>query len=59
MHCPHPHSTPLLPPTHPSPHPPQGSELEGCSYRHPLFDRTSPVVVGGDYITTETGEGGR
>ncbi|GIL90054.1 hypothetical protein Vretimale_18112 [Volvox reticuliferus] len=35
----------------------KGSELEGCSYRHPLYDRTSPVVIGGDYITTETGTG--
>ncbi|EFJ46048.1 hypothetical protein VOLCADRAFT_93543 [Volvox carteri f. nagariensis] len=33
----------------------KGSELEGCSYRHPLYDRTSPLVIGGDYITTETG----
>ncbi|EFN52326.1 hypothetical protein CHLNCDRAFT_36907 [Chlorella variabilis] len=35
----------------------KGAELEGCSYRHPLFDRTSPVVAGGDYITTESGTG--
>ena len=34
-----------------------GAALEGCSYRHPLVDRTSPVVVGGDYITTESGTG--
>lgn len=34
-----------------------GSALEGCSYRHPLFDRESPVVIGGDYITTEAGTG--
>ena len=26
-------------------------------YRHPLFDRESPVVIGGDYITTESGTG--
>ena len=25
--------------------------------RHPLFDRESPLVIGGDYITTETGTG--
>jgi hypothetical protein len=37
----------------------KGSAIEGCSYRHPLFERTSPVVVGGDYITTESGTGGR
>ena len=34
-----------------------GAQLEGCSYRHPLFERQSPVVVGGDYITTESGTG--
>jgi isoleucyl-tRNA synthetase len=26
-------------------------------YRHPLADRESEVVVGGDYITTESGTG--
>ncbi len=35
----------------------RGAELEGVEYRHPLFDRTSPVVIGGDYITTEAGTG--
>jgi isoleucyl-tRNA synthetase len=35
----------------------KGAELEGVSYRHPLLERTSPVVVGGDYITTESGTG--
>ncbi|MEB3261310.1 MAG: isoleucine--tRNA ligase [Cyanobacteriota bacterium] len=35
----------------------KGEELAGLLYRHPLLDRTSPVVVGGDYITTETGTG--
>jgi isoleucyl-tRNA synthetase len=35
----------------------RGSDLEGCSYRHPLFERESPVVIGGDYITTEAGTG--
>jgi isoleucyl-tRNA synthetase len=34
-----------------------GQDLEGTIYRHPLFDRESPVVVGGDYITTESGTG--
>lgn len=34
-----------------------GAELEGCKYKHPLYDRTSSVVVGGDYITTESGTG--
>ena len=34
-----------------------GAELAGCQYRHPLFDRSSPVLVGGDYITTESGTG--
>jgi isoleucyl-tRNA synthetase len=35
----------------------KGSALEGCSYKHPLYDRISPVVIGGDYITTESGTG--
>jgi len=35
----------------------KGSDLEGIVYRHPLLDRTSEVVLGGDYITTETGTG--
>ncbi len=35
----------------------KGTELAGLVYRHPLLDRTSPVVVGGDYITTESGTG--
>ncbi len=34
-----------------------GRALEHCTYRHPLFERESPVVVGGDYITTESGTG--
>jgi isoleucyl-tRNA synthetase len=34
-----------------------GAQLAGCQYRHPLFERTSPVLVGGDYITTESGTG--
>jgi len=35
----------------------KGAELEGLTYRHPLLERTSPVVLGGDYITTESGTG--
>jgi isoleucyl-tRNA synthetase len=35
----------------------KGAELEGLAYRHPLLERTSPVVLGGDYITTESGTG--
>ena len=35
----------------------RGAELEGVTYRHPLAGRVSPVVLGGDYITTETGTG--
>ncbi|MDJ0746013.1 MAG: isoleucine--tRNA ligase [Xenococcaceae cyanobacterium MO_167.B27] len=34
-----------------------GKALEGVTYRHPLFDRESKVVIGGDYITTESGTG--
>ncbi|MEO1560992.1 MAG: isoleucine--tRNA ligase, partial [Cyanobacteria bacterium J06632_19] len=35
----------------------KGKELENSTYRHPLFDRESPVIIGGDYITTESGTG--
>jgi isoleucyl-tRNA synthetase len=35
----------------------KGRELEGMEYRHPLLERTAPVVLGGDYITTESGTG--
>ncbi|MBM5800169.1 MAG: isoleucine--tRNA ligase [Cyanobacteria bacterium K_DeepCast_35m_m2_023] len=35
----------------------KGAALEGIQYRHPLLERTSPVVIGGDYITTESGTG--
>ncbi|NJM22713.1 MAG: isoleucine--tRNA ligase [Richelia sp. SL_2_1] len=35
----------------------KGKDLEHSTYRHPLFDRVSPVIIGGDYITTESGTG--
>ncbi|GLJ53792.1 hypothetical protein SUGI_1148040 [Cryptomeria japonica] len=35
----------------------RGSELENCRYTHPLENRECPVVLGGDYITTESGTG--
>ncbi len=35
----------------------KGADLELSTYGHPLFDRESPVVIGGDYITTESGTG--
>jgi isoleucyl-tRNA synthetase len=34
-----------------------GADVTGTIYAHPLYDRTSPVVAGGDYITTESGTG--
>jgi isoleucyl-tRNA synthetase len=34
-----------------------GKVLENTAYRHPLFERESPIVIGGDYITTESGTG--
>ncbi|CAA2996733.1 isoleucine--tRNA ligase, chloroplastic mitochondrial [Olea europaea subsp. europaea] len=34
-----------------------GSQLENCRYVHPIDDRECPVVIGGDYITTESGTG--
>lgn len=35
----------------------KGALLAGLAYSHPLLDRHSPVVIGGDYITTESGTG--
>ena len=35
----------------------KGKVLEGVTYAHPMYDRVSPVVIGGEYITTETGTG--
>jgi len=35
----------------------KGKDLEHCTYQHPLFNRESPVVIGGDYVTTESGTG--
>ncbi len=35
----------------------KGQDLENCTYKHPLFDRESKIVVGGDYVTTESGTG--
>uniref|UniRef100_A0A1D1YWT0 isoleucine--tRNA ligase n=1 Tax=Anthurium amnicola TaxID=1678845 RepID=A0A1D1YWT0_9ARAE len=34
-----------------------GSALESCRYIHPVDKRECPVVIGGDYITTESGTG--
>ncbi len=34
-----------------------GKDLEHCRYRHPIFDRESEILIGGDYITTESGTG--
>jgi len=34
-----------------------GKALEHSTYQHPLFDRESPVVIGGDYVTTDSGTG--
>ena len=35
----------------------KGKDLEHTRYRHPLFDRESEIVIGGDYVTTESGTG--
>lgn len=35
----------------------QGKDLEHCKYRHPLFNRESEIVIGGDYVTTDSGTG--
>ena len=34
-----------------------GSELKGIEYKHPTKDKLCPVILGGDYITTESGTG--
>jgi isoleucyl-tRNA synthetase len=34
-----------------------GKALEHITYRHPLYDRQSEIVIGGDYVTTESGTG--
>lgn len=34
-----------------------GRLLEHCTYRHPLYDRVSEILIGGDYVTTESGTG--
>lgn len=35
----------------------KGEDLEHTTYRHPLFDRESEILIGGDYVTTESGTG--
>ena len=34
-----------------------GRVLEYSAYQHPLFDRESRIVIGGDYVTTDSGTG--
>ena len=35
----------------------KGKDLVGTTYRHPLCERVSEVIAGGDYITTDSGTG--
>ncbi len=35
----------------------KGKDLENCTYQHPLFPRESAIVIGGDYVTTDSGTG--
>jgi isoleucyl-tRNA synthetase len=35
----------------------KGTEIEGTKYAHPFYARESQIVIGGDYITTESGTG--
>ncbi len=35
----------------------KGALLEGIVYKNPIMERTSPVLIGGEYITTESGTG--
>jgi isoleucyl-tRNA synthetase len=34
-----------------------GQALEHSVYQHPLFERQSEILIGGDYVTTESGTG--
>ncbi len=34
-----------------------GKALEHLVYRHPLYNRESPILLGGDWITTDSGTG--
>ena len=34
----------------------KGTDLEGLKYKHPLYDRVSPCILG-DYVTTSDGSG--
>lgn len=33
----------------------KGEALAGTKYQHPFYERQSEIVIGGDYITTESG----
>ena len=35
----------------------KGRLLDGALYKHPLFDKVCPFVIGGSYITTQSGTG--
>jgi len=35
----------------------KGEALVGTTYKHPFYERISQIVLGGDYITTESGTG--
>ena len=35
----------------------KGQDFENVQYSHPFYERKSPVIIGGEYITTETGTG--
>jgi len=35
----------------------RGSELENIEYQHPTKDKNCRILIGGDYITTESGTG--
>lgn len=35
----------------------KGAALESSIYKHPLYERCGKIVIGGDYVTTESGTG--
>jgi isoleucyl-tRNA synthetase len=35
----------------------KGQDFENVQYSHPFYERKSPMIIGGEYITTEAGTG--
>ena len=35
----------------------KGQDFENVQYQHPFYERKSPIIIGGEYITTDAGTG--